>query len=136
LVPGSAVAKPGLAATDHASQRAVEARLDDPIETRIADEEAAADLIGQQLARDEQWRRRRRFLIGKPEQPAVEDAGGLELADHLADETIEGLEEEFTLVLADDLALRIDAHQRRPGAHRVRLPHADVAVGDDGMADV
>src|SRR2546422_9598808 len=118
------------------SQAAVESGLDDAVMAGVRHEETAAGLVGQELSREQQRRGRCRLLTGEPERPAIENTGSLELGDHLADEPIEGLELELTLVLADHLAARIDEHQRRPGAHGVRLPDAEVAVVDDRVAHV
>src|SRR5207249_2898727 len=52
-----------------------------------------------------------------------------------ANQRIELLEGQFTLVLADDAALRVDEHQGRPGAAAKLVPDGEVAVVDDRVLD-
>src|SRR3989442_11124709 len=68
--------------------------------------------------------------------PPVEHPRGVELLDHPRDQVVERLERELALVPADDLALRVDEHERGPGTDRIRLPDAEVAVVHHRMADV
>src|SRR5207247_1058188 len=70
------------------------------------------------------------------EGPAVDHPSRVELLDHLANEVVERLEGKLALVSADDLALGVDEHERRPGADRIGLPDAKVAVIRHRMADV
>jgi len=65
----------------------------------------------------------------------VEDPALLEFLQHALHDRIELLEGQLALVLADDPALRVDEHQRRPGAAATLVPNGKVAVVDDGMLD-
>ena len=65
----------------------------------------------------------------------VEDAALLEFLQHAANERIELFEGQLTLVLSDDAALRVDEHQRRPGAAAELVPDGEVPIVDDRMLD-
>ena len=130
------VAEAAVATSDHRLHLAVEIGDEDAVVSGVADEEPAAGLVGQDLAGEHERRRGREPLGLEREGPPVDHPSRVELLDHLADEVVERLEGKLALVSADDLALGVDEHERRPGARRIGLPDAKVAVIRHRMADV
>ena len=67
--------------------------------------------------------------------PATQGAPGLVLGDQLGDQAVQAVAVPLPGQLGDQVALRVDDGQRRPGAHRVGAPGAQLRVVEDRMVD-
>jgi hypothetical protein len=130
----TAVRRAARARADGVEERAVETRDDDAVVVRVRDEEAPAALVGQHLAGEGQRQVANLSAFqGELERTLVERAASARVFDEFADGTVEQVVVALARRLAYDVARRVYEDERRPRAHGVGVPDAEVGVVDDGV---
>ena len=126
---------PAACAADHAQHlEGVEPGDDHAVMVRIADEQAVARRIGQHLTRKRKRRVRRvAFILRIGQRRRRHQVLRGELRDHALDHRLKRLVDALARQITEHFALRIDDHDRRPGAHAIRRPDTVVTVVDDGV---
>lgn len=103
---------------------------------RVGDYQPVAGRVGLYLARvGERSRGLAVRLELEWQELAIYLPQPVELPDHVADQFIERFQLELALVLPDDLALRVDEHQRGPCPDGIAPPDGEVAIVHDGVLD-
>ena len=119
-----------LAGADDGGDRSEEVGPEDAVVVRVGDEESMRR--GEDLAGEGQGSLARAIALQLDfEGAAVDQALGVILGDHGRKHVVERFDGELSLVLANDLAVRSDEHERGPGACGVLSPDYEVGVVDD-----
>ena len=121
---------------DGGDQLAVEARDHDPVVVAVGDEQPAAGLVGQDLARETQGSGLGRFGQLQPQRlPAEQSFPGIVSHPRL-EHFIDFLEGRLAAGDGDHVAFRVDQHQGRPGTYFHSLPEHVPRIVDHRMADL
>ena len=118
--------------TDDGLRLSLQVGDDDAVVVGVRNEQSVARAVGKYLTRESQ----RGFFNGlrfEAQVAPVDQPLFVKLGDHSPYQIIKSLVGQFTLVLADHLAFRVNEHQRRPGTAGVLPPHLELGVIDDGV---